>query len=285
MARIIGHSDCTTMLKEGLKSHGINNIRDLKDVKQFHNKFNDILEIAKQQEKNILDNEINSLNDKTTLLSEKLGEKKGRLGRGIAKAKISHTVHKKKKIEKNYDSTIENNVNYLYQANKFLKNKLKFIYGAEGEEKVIYELSNLPDIYYVFNEVFLYFNRAIFWKKYAEWIKSSQIDHIVIGPTGIFLIETKNWTAKTLRNAEYTPHKQIDRAGTAFYVKLAQSYYKKYTTYKIVVMLQPVPLYRYEYVKQLTLRELNNYILSRQPRIAPSPEEIEQLANWLIRIA
>jgi len=24
-------------------------------------------------------------------------------------------------------------------------------------------------------------------------LKSSQIDHIVVGPTGLFLVETKNW--------------------------------------------------------------------------------------------
>lgn len=52
--------------------------------------------------------------------------------------------------------------------------------GLAGEQIVAKELSGLPDTYYVFNDVTVRLNK-----------KLAQIDHIVVGPTGVFAIETK----------------------------------------------------------------------------------------------
>ncbi len=51
--------------------------------------------------------------------------------------------------------------------------------GIEGEKTVFSYLRKLPDSYFVFNDVKL---------PNCKW----NIDHIVLGPTGIFVIETKN---------------------------------------------------------------------------------------------
>lgn len=50
--------------------------------------------------------------------------------------------------------------------------------GAKGEEKVAKALKALRGMYHVFNDV--------------EIGKSGDIDHVVVGPTGVFVIETKN---------------------------------------------------------------------------------------------
>lgn len=53
--------------------------------------------------------------------------------------------------------------------------------GLEGEQTVAKELEKLPDSYYVIHDVI------------AEWKgRKAQIDHVVIGPTGVFAIETKS---------------------------------------------------------------------------------------------
>lgn len=56
------------------------------------------------------------------------------------------------------------------------------IKGKLGETIVAHKLSKLPDDYHVFNDVYL-----------QNDSRSCQIDHVVISPYGIFVIETKNY--------------------------------------------------------------------------------------------
>jgi len=66
--------------------------------------------------------------------------------------------------------------------------------GAEGEEIVASYLDELPEDYFIFNDVHLPISRG-------------NIDHIVAGPTGIFVIETKNYTGLfEVREDEWIKH-------------------------------------------------------------------------------
>ncbi len=57
--------------------------------------------------------------------------------------------------------------------------------GSKGEQDVIKTLNrNLNDDYYLINEVYLG--------------RGGDVDHIVLGPTGVFVLETKNWSGKIL---------------------------------------------------------------------------------------
>lgn len=100
--------------------------------------------------------------------------------------------------------------------------KSKEYKGAQGEVKVISQLEKLPDEFHVFNDLYL---------KSEEWIKfnekplnTAQIDHLVVGPTGVYVIETKNWSEEfvheTFEGAGYTPYDQIERASYLVYRKL-----------------------------------------------------------------
>ena len=53
-----------------------------------------------------------------------------------------------------------------------------FFKGARGEEKIAGILATLPDSYHVFNDFV---------------VGRSHIDHVVIGPGGVFAVETKCW--------------------------------------------------------------------------------------------
>lgn len=59
----------------------------------------------------------------------------------------------------------------LYRVESYFK-------GARGEEHVAYLLSLLPDTYHVFHD-------------YEAGVH--HVDHVVVGPTGVFAVETKNW--------------------------------------------------------------------------------------------
>lgn len=56
-----------------------------------------------------------------------------------------------------------------------------FIRGAEGEETIARQLSFLPAPYSVFNDF-----------QFDE--SDPSFDHVVVGPAGVFVIETKNWS-------------------------------------------------------------------------------------------
>ncbi len=57
--------------------------------------------------------------------------------------------------------------------------------GAQGEKKVLELLSRLPKDFYVITDVELIIGH-----------KTAQIDYIIIGPTGVFVIEAKNLKGK-----------------------------------------------------------------------------------------
>lgn len=58
-----------------------------------------------------------------------------------------------------------------------------WIRGLKGEKTVFKYLETLPKEYFIFNDVKLYENKG-------------NIDHIVVGPKGIFVIETKNYSGR-----------------------------------------------------------------------------------------
>jgi hypothetical protein len=70
---------------------------------------------------------------------------------------------------------------WKYLAKKikaFEKERLNFRKGASGEEIVGYALDNFPDEFRVIHDLTTPYGN---------------IDHVVIGPTGAYIIDTKNW--------------------------------------------------------------------------------------------
>jgi len=94
--------------------------------------------------------------------------------------------------------------NYMHSG--FIK------HGIEGEIKNSDRLERgLDDDYFIINDVDLKFGR-----------KKSQIDHIVVGPNGVFVIETKNWRGKLIGNETNSSWTQIkeDKNGNEIEIKL-----------------------------------------------------------------
>lgn len=68
----------------------------------------------------------------------------------------------------------------------------KHLQGLQGEQLVAYHLADrLPESYNVINDVTVYFQN-----------KRVQMDHVVVGPTGIFAVETKNITGNYFPDAQ-----------------------------------------------------------------------------------
>ena len=69
----------------------------------------------------------------------------------------------------------------LVYWNKGLRRVESFFRGARGEERVANVLAGLPETYHVFHDFV------------ADGI---HVDHVVVGPAGVFSVETKNWQGK-----------------------------------------------------------------------------------------
>ena len=179
----------------------------------------------------------------------------------------------------------------------FRKHKYLF-YGAEGEEKVSRELSRLPDTYTVINDCRLEFPQPIYDRDNDDRIHSIQIDHVVVGPTGFYLVETKNWSRDSVENTElFSPIRQLKRSNFAMFVLLNQAVKRgdidnfsnhwgdrKISPKNILCLLNHRPNQEFQYVKTLSEKQITQHV--KNQRQAFSQNEVESLAeNLLSRIA
>jgi len=170
------------------------------------------------------------------------------------------------------------------------------IYGALGEQKVVRELENLSDDYILINDFTCSFHPPIYNRQEDEYIKSIQIDHLLISPTGIFLIETKNWSEHSLNNLSLrSPVQQIKRTNFALFKILAgeitnsnlilnQHHWgdRKVPIKNLIVLTNQKPSEEFQYVKVLSLKELLSYVKYFKPSF--SNKETQMIANYLLNL-
>lgn len=171
-----------------------------------------------------------------------------------------------------------------------------FIYGALGEQQVVKTLETLSDEYFLINDFAVSFSPAIYNRQAHDYIKSVQIDHILIGPTGIFLIETKNWSEQSLENLSLrSPVQQIKRTSFVLFKLLHKgigNYHlhldkhhwgdKKISIRNLIVLTNRKPKEEFQYVKILTVNELLGYVNYFNPIF--STNETQRIADFLLRI-
>jgi hypothetical protein len=169
-----------------------------------------------------------------------------------------------------------------------------FIYGALGEHKVVKELEKLSDDYILINDFTCEFNPPIYRRQQNDYIKSIQIDHILVSPSGVFLIETKNWSKDSLNNLNlHSPVEQIRRTNFALYnimnneisnarFMLGKHHWgdRKIPIKNLIVLINHKPIEEFQHVKILALNELLKYVGYFKPCF--SPQETYDLAGYLL---
>jgi hypothetical protein len=170
------------------------------------------------------------------------------------------------------------------------------IYGAIGEQKVVRELENLSDEYILINDFTCNFNPPIYNRQENDHIMSVQIDHILLSPSGVFLIETKNWSQRSLDDVSLrSPVQQIKRTNFALYIllngemsigKLALNGHhwgdRKIPIRNLIVFIDHKPIEEFQYVKILTLNDLLSYIRYFKPCFSTSETQI--IASYLLKL-
>ncbi|TFF40931.1 nuclease-related domain-containing protein [Mucilaginibacter psychrotolerans] len=203
-----------------------------------------------------------------------------------------------KYIVSNFDEAVRESgspqLNELDRKKQVIDEINAFIYGALGEHKVVKELEKLSDDYILINDFTCAFNPPIYRRQQNDYIKSIQIDHILVAPSGVFLIETKNWSKDSLNNLNlHSPVEQIRRTNFALYkimnneisnarFTLGKHHWgdRKIPIKNLIVLINHKPIEEFQHVKILAVNGLINYVGYFKPCF--SPKETGDLAEYLL---
>ncbi len=184
----------------------------------------------------------------------------------------------------------------LDKKKKVIEGLYPVIAGAVGEQKALTELKKLGNEYSIINDVAVKFKNPIFNQKNNDYIYSIQIDHIVISKAGIFIIETKNWSKKSIENLDlFSPVNQLKRSNYALFkvihhaidrehLELNNHHWgaKKIPLKNILLMVGEKPKGEFEFVKLLSLNELLRHINYFHPVL--DDYDVKEITNFLLKI-
>lgn len=292
MTVVAGKIEPLKKLKEALNKNGITRFNSICEMNYFLRNYeserNDIPNIVKIT----LDNEIKTLEATAKHAIEK--SNKNVFNKIFCYLKIKSLNRKRQSLINNYENVVTKRCMESYQELEHVKDTVEglrtLIAGAIGENSVVNELQKLSDNYYLINDFFLEFNPPIYNKRENDRIFSIQIDHLLICQSGVFVLETKNWSAQSVENLDLrSPVRQIKRTGYALFVLLnseaniglARHHWgsKKIPIRNIVVMTNKAPKEEFKHVKVLPLNALNGYIQYFDEIFTES--EAENIFNFL----
>ena len=130
--------------------------------------------------------------------------------------KIENDENQLKYISENNELIIKERslpeIRKLNNVKKTIEDLQPLIAGAVGESLVVKEIEKLPNDYILINDYNLKFNPPIYKRNTNDKIFSIQIDHLLISKSGIYILETKNWSKKSVESLDLrSPVEQITR--------------------------------------------------------------------------
>jgi len=184
-----------------------------------------------------------------------------------------------------------NQLNYIKES---LQDLNTLILGAKGESQVVKEIEKLSDDFVLINDVSIHFNPPFYRKSDGDRIYSIQIDHLLISKAGIFVLETKNWSKRSIESLDLrSPVDQIRRSSYALYrlisnaidcgeIRLNRHHWgdKTVQVRNVIVMINEKPKEEFQFVKIKTLSELNRYVTFYEDIL--NEDEVRSLTNYFI---
>ena len=281
MAIVFGEIDCLENLIGILIRNGIRHIKSLNDVIAFKN---DCDEKVKEAEVIARQEHHSELVQKRELITAHKAERSiVRAGESFVSRFFRYLVFRIKlfklnrelnRLERKSEGIILKKVSQMtgpvFKLKHLLDSNYTLIQGAFGEQQALEELRRLPDTYYVINNVRLRFSKPIYNRRSRQRIYTVQADHIVVGSTGVFVIETKNWSKdKIINETGFTAFDQVKRTNFAIFCFLNPrstglfSLFiksKKISVRSILLMIGHNTEERDPFVKVARTRELFSYI-------------------------
>lgn len=273
MTIVSGKIEPLKRLKETLHSHGIYRFNSIGEIDEFLKQYESEKKDIPATVKHSTDNEIKNLEEASNNAIEI--RDKNVFTKFLYYFKARKLIKNHAALVNNYEAVLSQRSSDSYRNLEFIKETVEGLYsiiaGAVGENAVVSELQNLSDKYYLINDFSLKFDPPIFNKRENDRIYSIQIDHLLVCQSGIFVLETKNWSSKSIENLDLrSPVEQIKRASFALFVflnsdknqGLVRNHWgsKKIPIKNIIVMTNKAPKSDFQHVKVLPLDKLNGYI-------------------------
>ncbi len=280
MAVVYGEIDCLSKLTSMLRGEA-KNIKSFEQLLDYRRECDKKVYEAELVAKTEISQKIQSLEQAVTnhlLGKSKLNDPGFFLVKGyrvfIFKIKLFRIDRQLKRFVKNSPELIRVRTESI--SGDFFWNKQVFdsnfnlIQGASGEQQALDELRKLPDSFYVVNNVQISFSRPLYEPRSNQRIYSIQADHVVVAPSGIFLIETKNWSRGTENlNYGFSAFDQIKRTNFALYCyfnPVSRSIFSFFAKTKKIKIRSILLMTGYkaegtdQHVKVLSLNQLRGYI-------------------------
>jgi len=180
-------------------------------------------------------------------------------------------------------------------TDRALKSSQTWLSGARGEREVEGTLAGLPDTFVVINDVNLRLDPPLMSNEGRRF--RCQADHVVIGPSGVFNVETKNWSPKSIRNLDLgSPIEQVRLTGKALWrdinraarnrtIRVANHHWgeKSLPVRNILAMVGAMPNIKFDFVTMLPVNRLQGY-LERLERTLER-NEVDSIAKWLLSVS
>jgi len=273
MTIVAGKIESLKRLKDNLHSHGIYRFNSVGDINAFLKQYEFEKKNIPEKVKRSTDDEIKDLEEASKKAIEI--RDKNIFNKFIYYFKARKLIKRHAALVNNYEAVLSQRSSDSFRELDFIKETVEGLYstiaGAVGENAVVSELKKLSDKYYLINDFSLKFNPPIFNQRENERIYSIQIDHLLVCQSGIFVLETKNWSSKSIESLDLrSPVEQIKRASFALFVflnsdksqGLVQNHWgaKKIPIKNVIVMSNKAPKSDFQHVKVLPLDRLNGYI-------------------------
>jgi hypothetical protein len=180
------------------------------------------------------------------------------------------------------------------RIDKVLAGIQTWISGARGEKEVLQALSELSDDYIVINDVQLHLNPPMITDQGPRF--SCQADHVVLGPSGVFNIETKNWSNESINNLDLrSPVEQVRLTGKALFreinkairdgkIRITKHHWgeRSIRVRNILAMVSAMPEVEFQYVKILPISRLRGYLEYFKQTI--ESDDVVRMAEWLFSV-
>ena len=200
-------------------------------------------------------------------------------------------------LKNNFETIVHKDAEKLIRRIRHAKASIDELYplilGSIGESMVSTKLSSLPQNYVAINNVNIKLNTPIYLPSEKDRIFSFQIDHVVVGPGGVFAIETKHWGQESIESRDlFSPVKQIRRSGYALFrvinnatdngfISLDDSWGDRAISVRNMIVFTASSVQKkYKHVKLSDLASMNGYIQYFDEGLASG--DVNKIVSYLV---
>ena len=151
--------------------------------------------------------------------------------------------------------------------------------GTKGENKAIDELLKLNDNYHILCGVRITLPHYVTYNHQSR-LRSAQMDFVLVGPRGVFMIEVKNWSDNFAQTHYKSPHEQTGKEGLVLWVKL-QNMFTNLRVTNVLLSIQGNLKYDKQYpaVFVSSLDEIIPFLRKRE--ISLNRKDVREIVKFL----